>query len=77
MTDFYFTTVSGTDDITSDVPCECPTLDLAKVEARSLLARMATARLAANPCEMMSVEIFDASGNPLSELRLMYQELDK
>ena len=77
MTDFYFTTISGTDDVKSNLPCQCPSLDLAKVEARGLLARMATDRLAANPCEMMSVEIFDAGGNPLTELRLIYQEIDK
>jgi hypothetical protein len=77
MSDFYFTTISGTYDIKSDLPCDCPTLDLAKVEGRGLLARMATERLADDPCEMMSVEIFDAGGNPLTELRLMYQEIDK
>ena len=77
MTDFYFTAISGTDDVKTDLRCEQPSLDLAKVEARALLARMATDRLSTDPCEMISVEIFDAGGNPLTELRLMYQEIDK
>jgi hypothetical protein len=77
MTRFYFSVVSGTDDIRSDLPVDSATLDLAKLEARRLLGQMATTRLAADPYEMMSVEIFDASGTPLTELRLIYQEIDK
>lgn len=58
MTDFYFAAISGTDDVKTDLRCEWPSLDPARVEARGLLARMATDRLSTDPCEMMSVEIY-------------------
>jgi hypothetical protein len=76
MTGFFFTTVSGT-DVQSNIPVQCPTLGEAKTEALRVLVRMVGERLPDDPCEMLSVEIFDDAEKPLTELRLMYQEIDK
>ena len=76
MSDFLFTTISGTDVVTQ-IPVSCADLEQAKVEARRVLASMVGERLADDPCEMVSVEIFDATERPLIELRMMYQEIDK
>jgi len=76
MSDFLFTTISGTDVVTQ-IPVSCGDLEEAKIEARRVLARLIGERLANDPCEMVSVEIFDATERPLTELRMMYQEIDK
>jgi len=76
MSDYYFTTISGT-EVATQIQVRCPTLDTAKSEARRILARLVADRFVDDPCEMVSVEIFDNAGGPLTELRLIYQEIDK
>jgi hypothetical protein len=76
MTTFQFTAVSGT-YVKSQVSADFETLDDARREARGMLTALASERLAVDPCEMFSVEIFDDAAKPLAELRLLYQEIEK
>lgn len=54
-----------------------PTLDFARVEARHLLARLVAERLPLGEWEMISIEIYDEALNPLTELRVSMQEIEK
>lgn len=77
MQQFYFTTVAGDGTIQSQVPGEFADEELAKIEARRILANLASDGLPREPLEMMSVEIYDADRKPLFELRLALQEIVK
>ena len=77
MPQFYFTTVAGDGTIQSQIPGEFDDLELAKLEARRILANLASDGLPREPIDMISVEIYDADRRPLSEIRLALQEIVK
>jgi hypothetical protein len=74
---FYFSTVAGDGTIQSQIPAEFDDTDFAKLEARRILANLASDGLPREPPDMMSVEIYDADRKPLFELRLVLQEIVK
>ena len=76
MSDFHFTTISGT-DVASQILVQGPTFQDAKDEAWRVLTRSIGEQAAGEPPEMVSVEIFDNVGKPLTELRLIFQEINK
>lgn len=77
MQQFYFTTVAGDGTIQSQIPAEFENADLAKLEARRILANLASDGLPREPLDMMSVEVYDADRKPLFEFRLALQEIVK
>jgi hypothetical protein len=77
MPQFYFTTVAGDGTINSQIPAEFADTELAKLEARRILANLACDGLPRDPPDLMSVEIYDADRKPLFELRLALQEIVK
>ena len=56
---------------------EFSTLAAARETAREALGRIAAQRLAAGECEFISIEIFDASKTPLTEMRIEVREIPK
>jgi hypothetical protein len=77
MPQFFFTTVAGDGTIQSQIPAELETIDLARIEARRILANLASDGLPREPLDMMSVEIYDQDRKPLVEYRLALQEIIK
>lgn len=77
MPQFYFTTVAGDGTIQSQIPGEFETMELARIEARRMLANLASDGLPRGPLDMMSVEIYDEDRKPLVEYRLALQEITK
>lgn len=77
MPQYYFSTVAGDGTIQSLIPAEHDTLELAKLEARRMLANLASDGLPRGPLDMMSVEIYDEDRTPLVEYRLALQEIIK
>jgi hypothetical protein len=47
------------------------------MQSREMPADMVHDRLRNDPCELFSVEIFDAAKTPLVELRLVFEEVEK
>jgi len=76
MPEFTFITIAGT-DVSDRIPFNFPTLEFAKIEAQAILTRMAHERLGVDLPEMFSVEIFNEAQQPLVELRLLFQEIEK
>jgi hypothetical protein len=77
MTIYHFTIIVGTEVLEAETPKEFGSMDIARHEARALLGRLASAKLAIEDCEMISVEILDVNKVPLTELRLAFQEIAK
>ena len=77
MPQFYFTTVAGDGTIQAQIPAELDTVDLAKMEARRMLANLASDGLPREPLDLMSVEVYDEDHKPIVEYRLALQEIVK
>lgn len=77
MPHFYFTTIAGDGTIQAQIPAEFANLNLAKIEARRMLANLASDGLPREPLDMMSVQIYDEEHKPLVEYRLALQEIIK
>jgi hypothetical protein len=74
---FHFTAIVDTSVIREREQLDYPTLEFAKGEARSMLMQMANERLQVGGWEMMFVEIYNDQLEPLTELRLTFQKIDK
>jgi hypothetical protein len=77
MPHFLMTAAVDTTIVKDREPFQYPTLEFARVEARHLLARLVAERLPLGDWEMISVEIYDESTRPLTELRISMQEIEK
>jgi hypothetical protein len=76
MPKYFFVTTVGT-DVSDRLEFDFPTLEFAKVEARGLMMRTVMTHLETSPPDMFSVEIFNETLDPLAEMRLIYEEIDK
>jgi hypothetical protein len=77
MASFEFACVVGTDVVESGKLREFDDVDDARVHARVLLGRLAADVLQTRDVDMVSVEIFNETKTPVSELRLMFEEIPK
>ena len=76
MSIFTFSAIVGTAVVAEYRPMQSKTIDHAKREGRLILARLALEHVPTGE-EMISIELFNGTGEPLAELRLCYQELEK
>ncbi|OWV70164.1 hypothetical protein ATY77_19180 [Rhizobium sp. R634] len=76
MPKFYFQ-LFDRDGVGSETGYEFESIEVAKAEARRVLAEMAAEGLPAPPLNMLSVELFDDSRSPLAEIRLILEEIAK
>lgn len=74
---YHFTAIADTTVLKEREQYDYPTLEFAKQEARAMLITAANERFSAGGCDMISVEIYDDQLRPLSELRLLFQEIGK
>lgn len=77
MARFEFACVVGTDVVESGQVRDFENVDAARTEARALLGTLAAEVLQAREVDMISVEIFDEVKAPISELRLVFEEIPK
>jgi hypothetical protein len=76
MSTFTFSAIVGAVVVADYRPMQSRTIDHAKREGRLILAQLALEHVPAGE-EMISIELFNGTGNPVSELRLSYQEIEK
>lgn len=74
---FRITSTIDTTVMTDRQQYDYPSLDFAKVEARSILSQLASGRLPLGAWETIAVEIYDEAMTPLTELRLQFTEIVK
>lgn len=74
---FRFTAIVDATVLKDREQFDYPSLEFAKVEARNVLAQLASERFPLGDWEMISVEIYDDAMKPLTELRLSFQEIEK
>lgn len=74
---FHFTATVDTTVVRDRERYEYPSLEFAKVEGRSVLSPLVQDRFPPGTWEMASVEIYDERPEPLTELRLSFQEIEK
>lgn len=77
MARYEFACVVGTDVVETGQVREFDHVDDARTEARALLGSLAAQVLKTREVDMISVEIFDGSKAPISELRLVFEEIPK
>ncbi len=77
MPKFFFQVIDRTGAEPTEFALEFPSLDDAKQEARRALAEMASEGLPAEPLNMLAVELFDENKVPITELRLLLEEVPK
>jgi len=74
---FHFTATVDTTVVKDREQFDYPSLEFAKVEARSVLSQFISDRFPLGSWEMASVEIYGEELEPLTELRLSFQEITK
>lgn len=74
---FHFTATVDTTVVKDREQFDYPSLQFAKVEARNLLSQFMSDRFPLGNWEMVSVEIYGEELQPLTELRLSFQEIAK
>lgn len=74
---FQFTATVDTTVVKDREQFDYPSLEFAKVEARSVLAQLISDRFPLGSWEMAAVEIYGEELQPLTELRLSFQEIEK
>ncbi|WP_027664178.1 DUF6894 family protein [Rhizobium leguminosarum] len=77
MPKFYFQLFDRDGAGVTETGYDFESIEVAKAEARRVLAEMAAEGLPAAPLNMMSVELFDESHTPLAEIRLILEENPK
>ncbi|MFA1625491.1 hypothetical protein ACDY96_22715 [Rhizobium mongolense] len=73
----YFYRVVGAKGELAETSCEFDGVQAAKAEARNALAETAAGGLPETPVHMLSVELFDENRLPITELRLILEEISK
>jgi len=77
MPRYHFTAIVDTEVVEIEGARDFPTVDLARTAARGALGRIAADWLPRSDCEFISVEIFDDSRTPITELRFEFREVAK
>ncbi|SEH87204.1 hypothetical protein SAMN05216228_1010168 [Rhizobium tibeticum] len=77
MPRYYFQIIDSRTAEPLEVSCEFVDVDTAKAEARQALAESAADGLPEAPLNMMSVELFDENRRPITEIRLILEEIRK
>jgi hypothetical protein len=77
MPKFIFQVIDRTSPEPTELAHEFPSLEDAKHQARLALAEMARDGLPEAPFNMVSVELFDEDRRPITEFRLLLEEVAK
>lgn len=77
MARYEFACVVGTDVVEAGQVREFESVNDARAEARALLGRLASQVLQTRDVDMVSVEIFDEDKTPISEFRLIFEDISK
>lgn len=77
MARYEFACVVGTDVVETGQAREFDNLKDARTEARKLLGKLGSHVLQTRDVDMVSVEIFDDAKAPISELRLVFEDIPK
>ncbi|KPH05830.1 hypothetical protein CO657_35725 (plasmid) [Rhizobium acidisoli] len=77
MAMFYFQLLDHEGVRPMEMAYEFDSTEAAIKEARRALSEMAAEGLPASDCKMLSIEVFDAQRNPIREIRLVLEEIDK
>jgi hypothetical protein len=77
MQRYEFASVVGTEVVETGQLREFDDIDDARAQARAMLGRLAADVLQSRDVDMVSVEIFDSAKAPITELRLVFEEIPK
>ncbi|RUM21475.1 hypothetical protein EFQ99_26995 [Rhizobium vallis] len=77
MPKFYFRLFDRDGAGATEMGHDFASVEAAMAEARRVLAEMAAEGLPAAPLNMFSVELFDESRKPVTEIRLILEEISR
>lgn len=77
MQRYEFAFVVGTEVVKTGQLREFDNIYVARSQPRALLGRLAADVLQSRDVDMVSVEIFDTAKAPITELRLVFEEIPK